>query len=73
MSDEAACKMYPPDGKRKHTFASVEREGTKMWVDLTMLRKAKSYDSVYVYRMEDGALVFDHYESAKSLHLQGVY
>ncbi len=71
MSDVRA--MYPPTGKRKHQFCSVERSGKEMWVDLTILRKSRSIDSVPVFRLENGTLIYDHFESCSHLHQKGLY
>lgn len=65
--------MYPPSGKRKHQFCSVERSGKEMWVDLTVLRKSHSNDSVPVFRLEDGVLIYDHFENCARLHEKGIY
>lgn len=66
------CKLIPPNGTRPHTFCSVERDGRELWVDLTDTRKKKSIDSAYLYRMEDGKLIFDHYERVSILRKEGV-
>ena len=66
MADEIR-KLIPPNGKRPHTFCSVERNGKQFWVDLTDARKKKGADSGYLYRLEDGKLIFDHYERVSLL------
>lgn len=71
MVDEIR-KLTPPNGTRLHTFCSVEREGKELWVDLTDARKKKGIDSAYLYRLEDGNLVFDHYERVSLLRKEGV-
>lgn len=71
MADEIR-KLVPPNGSRAHTFCSVKRDGKEMWVDLTDTRKKKGIDSAYLYRMEDGKLIFDHYERVSLLRKEGV-
>ena len=71
MADEIR-KLIPPNGTRPHTFCSVERDGKELWVDLTDTRKKKSIDSAHLFRLEDGKLVFDHYERVSLLRKEGV-
>ncbi len=71
MADEIR-KLIPPNGSRPHTFCSVERDGKELWVDLTDTRKKKSIDSAYLYRLENGKLIFDHYERVSILRKEGV-
>lgn len=70
MLDES-CKLIPPNGKRPHTFCSLERDRKQLWVDLTDMRKKKSTDSAYLYRLENGKLIFDRYERVSRLRKEG--
>ncbi len=65
--------MYPPTGKGKHQFCPVERSGKEMWVDLTILRRSRSFDSVPVFRLENDSLIYDHFERCSRLHEKGLY
>lgn len=65
-------KMIPPNAKRIHTFCSVERDRKQLWVDLTVTRKKRSMDSAYLYRLENGKLIFDRYERVSRLRKEGV-
>lgn len=71
MGDEIR-KLTPPNGGRAHTFCSVKRDGAEFWVDLTDTRKKKGTDSAYLYRLENGKLIFDHYERVSLLRQGGV-
>lgn len=64
--------MIPPGGTRNHLFCTVERNGVEYWVDITDTRRKKGTDSGYLYRLEDGKLVFDHYERVSLLRKEGV-
>lgn len=70
MFDES-CKLIPPNGKRPHTFCSLERDRKQLWVDLTDMRKKKATDSAYLYRLENGKLIFDRYERVSRLRKEG--
>lgn len=69
---EEIRKLIPPGMKRPHTFCSVERSGKTFWVDLTDARKKRGMDSAYLYRLEYGKLIFDHYERVSLLRKEGV-
>jgi len=71
MADEIR-KLIPPGGNRVHTFCSLERDGVELWVDLTDARKKKGMDSAYLYRLEDGKLIFDRYARISLLRKEGV-
>lgn len=58
---EMKIMVSPIDGK-KHNYFPVERNGSKLLADVTGIRKKKSVDSIYLYRLEEGNLIFDHFE-----------
>ena len=72
MEDEIR-KMFPPEGKRRHQYCRLERNGKEMWLDLTALRLCTSNESAPVYTLDGEKLVFDHFERAGALHKEGVY
>lgn len=78
MSDEIIERYLPmprPTGKpmRRHKFCKVDRNGRELWVDLTVLRKSRSMDSVPLYSLRDDELLFEKYERASLLRERGVY
>lgn len=58
---EMKIMVSPIDGK-KHNYLPVERNGIKLLADVTGIRKKKGIDSIYLYRLEEGNLIFDHFE-----------
>jgi len=53
--------------KVKHTLYSID-DDKKLWVDLTLMNKAKQYDSVPIYRLGfNGEMIFDSWRSKKWL------
>lgn len=61
MMPEMRVMISPTDGK-KHNFFPVERDGKNLLADVTGIRRKKGIDSVLLYRLEDGNLIFDRYE-----------
>lgn len=58
---EMRVMISPTDGKN-HNFFPVERDGKNLLADVTGIRRKKGIDSVLLYRLEDGNLIFDRYE-----------
>lgn len=58
---EMRVMVSPTDGKN-HNFFPVERDGKNLLADVTWIRRKKGIDSVLLYRLEDGNLIFDRYE-----------
>ena len=51
MEDEIR-KMFPPEGKHRHQYFRLERNGLEMWLDLTALRLCNSNESAPVYTLD---------------------
>lgn len=69
-------RMIPPDGhwNRNHTFAKIIHGDLEYWVDVTVIRKLRGMDSAKLYRLEEGKLIFDHYEAVWRVRKEeGVY
>lgn len=61
-------------GGKLHQLIKVRRGSKEMWVDLTVLRKkTKSFDNVPVFTLEDGKLIYNHFEKVNNLLFQGLY
>ena len=54
--------VVSPKDRKKHNFFPVERDGKNLLADVTGIRRKKGIDSVLLYRLEDGNLIFDRYE-----------
>ena len=79
MNSEVSKIKVPIEyGSRKHSVCQYELDadmGKKLvYIDLTLLRKSKMFDSVPIYRLlNDGTRTLCAIRSAKWLHDKGIY